>query len=78
MKLDQLSVPSMCKQCGLKYLEDKFEYLEEQIQELEQLLNHEELDTVVAMEDVLLMDLQLKATLMLQSVIKTRLQRLSK
>ena len=67
----------MCKQCGIKYLEDKFEYLEEQIQELEQFLNHEELNTVVATEHVLLMDLQLKATLMLQSVIKTRLQRLS-
>ena len=68
----------MCKQCGINYLEDKFEDLEEQIQELEQFLNHEELNTVVATEHVLLMDLQLKATLMLQSVIKTRLQRLSK
>ena len=68
----------MCKQCGFNYLEDKLEDLEEQIQELEQFLNHDELNTVVAMEDVLLMDLQLKATLMLQSVIKTRLQRLSK
>ena len=67
----------MCKQCGLNYLENKLEDLEEQIKELEQFLDHDELNTVVAMEDVLLMDLQLKATLMLQSVIKTRMQRLS-
>ena len=67
----------MCKQCGLNYLEDKFADLEEQIEELQQFLSHDELNTVVDMEDVLLMDLQLKATLMLQSVIKTRMQRLS-
>ncbi len=67
----------MCKQCGFNYLEDKLEDLEEQIDELQQFLDHDELNTVVAMEDVLLMDLQLKATLMLQSVIKTRMQRLS-
>ena len=67
----------MCKQCGFNYLKDKLEDLEEQIQQHGLFLQHDDLNTVVAMEDVLLMDLQLKATLMLQSVIKTRMQRLS-